>query len=550
MKPFIASRRARPRRRAAVVLTGLLGATSIGCQTPEPAGHGSSAREPSGPVVIMYSADMASVNELTTNNTALHTALHYYMLFLPLLEEQTDWRDGPASFKPRLASGWTFSDDRLTLTFDLRTDAVWSDGVPITAEDVRWTWMAQIDPDVAWEVVEDKAAIRDVEVVDEHTVRFHFTHAYANQLVDAVQGVILPKHAWSELPFDQWHGNPDWFVEHLVVDGPYMLERWDRNERIVLRRNERGFADPLPDIERIVFEITPDEDTRAAQLRAGSAHAMEAQFGKAVQLRDDAELEVITYDHRQNVFVTWNIARPLFSDARVRRALTLGIDRQAIIDTLCFGFAVPTASPLLAGAWAYNRDLEPLAYDPEAARALLSEAGWTDTDGDGIVDRNGQPFRFTLATNPDNTTRREMLPMIQDQLRRIGIDVQPETIEFNTLVKRGYDHDFDAIIMGLGLDTSFDLTGTLHSKSIDEGLNWGSYSNPRVDQLLDEIKRFVDPFEAKPLFDELQVLVQQDQPNTLIYQPKRIVITRGLQDVKPNAMTPYANIRAWKRSAN
>ena len=250
------------------------------CTSPDPSDDADATTGSDGPVIIAYSTDMQSVNELTTNNTALHTALHYYMMFLPLLEEQPDWHDGPSSFKPRLASDWSFSEDRLTLTFQLRPDAVWSDGVPITAEDVRWTWLAQRHPDVAWEAMEDKDAIRDVEIVAQHTVRFHFTHAYANQLIDAVQGVILPKHAWSQLPFDQWRTNPDWFLEHLVVSGPYAMERWDRLERIVLRRNERGFADPPPAIERIIFEITPDEDTRAAQLRAGTAHVMEAQYSK------------------------------------------------------------------------------------------------------------------------------------------------------------------------------------------------------------------------------------------------------------------------------
>ena len=205
-------------------------------------------------------------------------------------------------------------------------------------------------------------------------------------------------------------------------------------------------------------------------------------------------------------------------------------------------------SPLLAGTWVYNDDLEPLDYDPAAATALLEEAGWTDSDGDGIVDLEGVPFRFSLATNPDNSTRREIVTMIQDQLRRVGIDVQPQMLEFNTLVERANAHDLDAFIMGLGVDTSFDLTGLLHTSAIDGGLNWGSFSHPDVDRLIDEIKRFVDPFEAKPLFDELQVIIQQQQPLTVLYQPQRILVTRGLSNVKPNALSSYFNIRAWRRS--
>ena len=369
---------------------------------------------------------------------------------------------------------------------------------------------------------------------------------YANQLVDAVQGVILPKHAWGALPFEEWRDNPQWFVDHFVASGPFMLERWDPNERLILVRNPRYFAEDRPPAERIVVQITPDQDSRLAELRAGRSNFVAIQPSQVAQVEDHPAIEVISYAYRQNVFVTWNVSNPLFEDARVRRALTLAIDRQAIIDTLYFGFAQIPASPFLVDAWVYNRALEPLPYDLAAARDLLAEAGWRDHDQDGIADRDGKPFRFALMTNTGNQTRMDIVVMIQEQLKRVGIDAQPTILDFNTVVERAAQHDFEAMVMGLGMDTSFDMTSMLHSSAFDEGINWGMYHHPDVDRMIDEIKRYDVQLDAKDTFDALQVLLQEEQPMTLLYQPRRLIATRGLSNVRPNALSVFFNIRHWQ----
>ncbi len=521
---------------------------AAGCRPP--ADSPGATEGTGGTAVVAGAVDMKSVNELTTRNTTLHTALHYHLLFQPLLQERADYRDGPSTFAPRLATGYAFSEDRLRLTFTLRDDLAWSDGAPITSEDVRWTWQAQTHPAIAWEAAEDKEAITDVEVVDATTVVFHFEHAYANQLIDAVQGVILPKHAWSALPFEQWLESSDWFYENLVSSGPFLLDRWERQSRIVLTRNPRFYRDGFPKLERLVITVTPDEDSRMALLRSGQANVFAPSPEAVGPLEDDPAISLVEYPSRQNVAVTWNVARPLFEDARVRRAMAMAIDRQEIIDTLYRGYARITASPLLLDSWVYPENLEPLPHDLDAARALLAEAGWRDDDGDGVLEREGQPFRFDLLTNSENATRMNILVMIQNHLQRVGVQANPVGIEFNTLLARGYDHDFEALVMGLGIDTSFDLTGTHHSSSIDDALNWGRFADPEADRMIDEIKAFVDPFAAVGLFAELQSHLQQEQPNTYLYQPLRILAIRGMNNVAPNALSIYANAQEWERVAD
>ncbi|MCP4654436.1 MAG: hypothetical protein GY856_03345 [bacterium] len=518
------------------------GETAPDSSVPGPAAEGET-------IVVAYAVDMRDVNELTADATPVHTMLHYFALFDPLLAEQADYQDGPPSFKPRLAKSYEFSEDRRQLTFHLRRDAVWSDGVPITAEDVRWSWQAQVSPEVGWAFSESKRYISDVEVVDEHTVRYHFTRAYATQLLDANFGVPLPKHVWSQLPFDQWRTSPSWFVDHLVTSGPFVLESWEPQQRFVLRRNQRYYEPGVPRTERIVFQVTPDRASRLALLRSGQAHLLELEVTDAATVEADPNLEILSYIPRQYNCLSWNVSRPLFAEKEVRQALTMAIDRQEIIDALYHGFAQLTYSPYMSNIWAHNKDLEVWPYDPGRAKQLLAAQGWVDTDGDGILDRDGQPFRFELVTNADNRLRRNIVVMVQEHLKRIGVDVaQLRFMEFNTLLSLELAHDFDASLVSMGIDTSLNLSYFFHSKSAGgDGYNFGVYSNPEVDRTLEELQAQVDPMLAKPLYDRLQALLREDQPVTFLYEPRRVVgISKSLHNVNPNAITTYFYLRDWE----
>jgi ABC-type transport system substrate-binding protein len=172
-----------------------------------------------GTIVTGWGAEPSGLNEYTTPSTNTTNEV-LFLLFQHLLEEQPDFFSGPPALTPQLARSYDWSDDHKTLTFHLREDAVWSDGVPVTSEDVRWSWQAQKDPDVAWDSIFMKSEITDVEAVDPHTVRFHFRRAYAKQLLDANEGVILPRHAWSKIPFSRWRESADWFKQNRRAADP------------------------------------------------------------------------------------------------------------------------------------------------------------------------------------------------------------------------------------------------------------------------------------------------------------------------------------------
>jgi peptide/nickel transport system substrate-binding protein len=230
----------------------------------------------------------------------------------------------------------------------------------------------------------------------------------------------------------------------------------------------------------------------------------------------------------------------------VRLAMTLAIDRQALVDTLHGDLARIGVSPVPQSIWAFNTTLAPWPYDPARATELLAEAGWSDHDGDGVIDRDGQPFRFDLTTNGDNRLRMDAGIMIQRQLSKVGIDVRLVALEFNTLIELNMAHDFDGTISAWGIDTTLDFGYAFHSNSIGGGYNDGCYSNPRVDTLIEAVRRQPRLEDAVPMLDELQAIIHSEQPYTFLWEPQRIdgASTR-LRNVSSNPLSAFFDLERW-----
>jgi peptide/nickel transport system substrate-binding protein len=493
-------------------------------------------------------SDLSGVNELIAADVSFTTDLLDQM-FVQLLSEQADFADHPPTFAPELANSWEWSADRRTLTFHLRPDAVWSAGAPVTAEDVRFTWQAQTSPEVAWSYAHLKEAIADVEVVDPHTVRFRFSADYAYLLVDVNEGKILPKHLWSQLPFAEWRGRADWFREHLATSGPYRLGEWLPGQRIVLAKNDRYFEKGSPALDRVTFRIAPDASTHADLLAAGAIDfACGITPADAKRLEKAAGVRIVPFDYRQYDYVCWNARRKPFDDPEVRRALTLGIDRQALVDALFAGYARVAVSPIPSNFWGFDRELTPWPYDPAEARRILEARGFADRDGDGVVERNGRPFSFEITTNSSNRVRGDALVLIQAQLKRIGVDARPATLEIHTLTEKNVAHEFDATVGGWAVDTTLDIKPYFHSSEADGGYNFGDYRNAEVDRLLDAARRAPTPEAAKPDLVAIQRILHREQPYTFLWEPRRICAVReDLRDVRPNALSSYFNLDEWRR---
>lgn len=514
-----------------------------------PVACSSDSREPARrekSAVASTQVDLVNVNEVLAPATSIQLAVINFALFQPLLEEQADYQKGPPTFKPALAESWAFSEDRKTLTFKLRPNLVWSDGAPITAEDVKFTFEAQTAPEIAWVAAGDKERITQVEVVDPLTVKMTFKEVYPTQLLDANQGVILPKHAWGKIPFKDWRANSDYFRDHLVVSGPFTLEKWEPQQRFVLRRNEKYFAPGLPKLDRITFEIIPEISAQLAQLRAGKVDFVEfVPYENLSQLEKDPAIKLWPTIPRYFFGILWNTKQTFLEEKGVRQALTLAIDRQSIVDSLFGGYANVSVSPYPSDVWAHHQGLEPWPYDPEKARQQLAALGFQDRDGDGILDRDGKKLSVELLTNSENALRKNIMLIAQEQLKKIGVDATAKALEFNAMLEPLTTQKFGGAVVGLAISTDLNLRHNFHTSGLGS-FNWGAYSNPELDRLIEEAERTMDPAQAKKLYDQIQETLHDEQPVTFTYEAQRLCATTSrLLNVDPNSVSPHAHLRDW-----
>ncbi len=467
------------------------------------------------------------------------------MLFLTL----TDINKDLDSHSPSLAKSWEFSEDHLRLTFHLRDDVTWTDGVKTTAHDVRFTFQRQIDPLIAWSAIRWKEFIEKVEVVDDTTVTFVFKEVYPYQLMDAAVGSILPRHLLQDIPSQDWRTCD--FNRHPVGNGPFKLKSWVSQQTIELVANEAYYAG-RPFLDRIVFRIIPDQTSLLAQLRSGDVDLMESIPPKDVARMEGeygsgkSEVRIVRYPSRAYGYIGWNLMNALFESKKVRQALTMAIDRANLIEAVYFGLAQPCHSPISPILWAYNSDMPAFPYDPQRARQMLTEEGWVDRDGDGWIEKDGQRFEFTLKTNQGNRIREDITVIVQDQLAKVGIKVNPRLIEWTVFSDQTNRKEFEAIVAGWSVGLKVDLTTIWHSESISDKFNYVSYSNPQVDQLIEQAKREMDRAKAKLLWDQAQRLIVEDQPYTFLYIPEQVNgIHQRFRDVQMDTRGTFIHPELW-----
>jgi peptide/nickel transport system substrate-binding protein len=462
-----------------------------------------------GTLVLGAITDADAWNEYVSQQTVAVNLLR--RIYLRLAQEQGDTRDHPPTFAPLLANAWTFSDDGLTLTFGLRGWS-WSDGTPISADDVRFTWQAQTSPDVAWPGASSKERIKDVKVVDALTVAFVFDRTYPEMLADAIEGGIVPKHVFSQVPFKEWRTH-DWSTAK-VGSGPFLLASWRPGEEITLERNPRYIDPTRPFLDRVTVRIVPDIGNLETQLLAGTIDMVEGiPPADAKRLKASPGVTLLSYDNPMFDYVGWNGAKPPFDDPAVRRALTLAIDRRAIVDDLLFGYGQVSAGPLLSSWWLSDQALAPWPYDPEEAERILTAKGYG----------RQRPLAFELTSNAGNRLRETVAVKIQEQLRRVGVKATPRILEMRALREASAAGRYDAYIGGWRFSGKLDLKSIFGSSSKPPGgSNVVAYASPETDRLLDALSTAPDWRVAKKAYGQIARQIHTDQPYTFLYEAKRL----------------------------
>ena len=499
-----------------------------------------SAVEKNKTVVIGLNGDIDSLNELTAADAdALQIIRH--MLFMTLTHLDKD-----LNFAPYFAKSWDFSNEQLTVTFHLRDDIFWSDGAKTTAEDVIFTYQTMINRDVAYSAASQFDLVAGVEKIDDQTIRFHLHHAYPDVLFD-LQFPILPKHILGSLTPDEKLTSD--FNRHPIGNGPFVLKKWEANKAIYFESN-KNFAPEAPKIDQIIFSILPEETVLAANLLAHDIDIIpRLSHERLSEIAANKSIKTSRFESKNFTFIGWNNENPIFS-APIRRALTHAINKEEIINTLLQGFGKPAIGPLTPLAWAFDKNLVDIKYDPEAAKSLLLNQGWIDSDNDGVLDNNGRELAFSLKIHSDSRRSQDIAVMVQAQLKKLGVKVTIEQLEFNLFIDHIINQRlFEAVVMTWGASFAVDPTPLWHSDAIENGYNIVSYKNSRIDELLEQARYAKNRETAQPLWIEFQQTIIDDCPYTFLFIPDDIVAcNKRVKNTEFDIRSYLANVQSWQIS--
>ena len=451
-----------------------------------------------------------------------------------------------------LADRWQFAGDSTVLHYFLRDDAVWSDGHPIDAADVVFTFELIRRPEIGSVYIDAWENLDSVVAVGSHQVAFYFQRRYPGMLFDTGIGII-PQHVFDSAAVDNatLAGHPALVdpAENLVVSGPYRVAEWMRGERLVLVANPLAFT-TRPATDTIVFRVLPEALTRLIEVENGFADVTgPLAMDEVERLAAKPYLRIETVADRFYDYIAWNGgAFEPFGDEDIRLALSLAIDREAILDGLGIAqHARPAAGPYppIFGD-VVDPTLTADPYLPDSARAILAESGWSDNDGDGVLDRDGRAFRFTLLTQAGNQRRSSAAEIIQALYADIGIDMQIRLLDFNTLLGLMFEErDFEAVLMGwqVALEPNY-LVGFFWPA--DHPFNTTGYSSPELDEIIPLAESAATSEDAAPHWRAAAKVIANDRPYAFLwFFDDAVAVNQRIRDTRIDTYGLYQNLYQW-----
>lgn len=430
-----------------------------------------------------------------------------------------------------IAKSWQVSDDGLTITFQMRDDVTFSDGEPLTADDVVFTFNFIMNE--AIQAPRDRAyleKIKEVKANGKYEVVFTYKEPYFEALSLAGGMGIFPKHFYG--PYLK---KPQDFNESkglLMGSGPYRMpdpKGWTPDKgNIELVRNQRYWGDVQPSYNRILWRIIQNDSARLITYRNGHIDAYSARPLEYSDLRKDQQI----MDKSQNFeymppiagysYIGWNQERngkpTLFADRRVRQAMSYLTDIDRIIQDVFLGYAEPAISPFSNTSKQHDTNLKPWQFNLEKAKTLLEEVGYKDSNGDGVLeDKDRKPFEFKLTYYSDNEDTKRMVLLLKDMYAKAGVRMIPTPQEWPVIVDALKKKDFEAITLGWTSAIETDIYQMFHSSQTKiNGDNFISYKNPDLDKLIDQTRATIDEGKRMPLWQQAERIMYEDQPYTFL----------------------------------
>jgi peptide/nickel transport system substrate-binding protein len=387
--------------------------------------------------------------------------------------------------------------------------------------------------------------------MDDRTVKVTANDVYFKNLELAGGFQIVPKHLWTGTNVNE---SPQ--GRKPLGSGPYRLLRWDTGREIVLERDPawHGLArGESSNPQRIIYKFVEEPVVRLQLLKNGAIDQYDRipALQWVRQLGDPKWAERFhkyEYQYPSYNYIGFNLRKPLFQDLRVRQALDHLVDREKVIKQIYQGFASPTSGFNLPSDPAYHAGIEPTAYDPEKARALLAEAGWTDTNGDGILDKDGKPFQFNFLIASGSINGEKIALLVQDEFKKHGIDVRILKLDWSVMLDRVKKWDFDVTAMGWALGLDGDPYQIWHGSQaeIKDSSNSIGYKNPEADRLMEEARKEFDPKKRNAMYRKLHEIIYNDRPVMFLVVPKQMMaVDKRWEGISIYVPRPCYDLTEW-----
>jgi ABC-type transport system substrate-binding protein len=445
------------------------------------------------------------------------------------------------------------------IVFHLRPGVKFHDGHTLSAGDVKFTYDAIMDPANVSPRLADYEPVKRVEVKNPLTVMIVYKRLYSPALGTWAMG-ILPEHLLNRAALQdeaQRRGlDPETmsiressFNRHPVGCGPFRFREWKSDQYILLDRFG-DYWEGQPNYREYAYRIVPDMLTQEMEFYAGTVDSYGAQPHQVHRLKDDPRFQSFSGLSFGYTYVGYNMRRPPFDDVQVRKALGMAIDVDKIIHYVLYNQGDRITGPFPKQTDFYNHDVEPLPYDPDGALRLLAEAGWR-RNSEGWLEKDGKKLEFTLISNQGNPIRKQLLPIVQNSWRRIGVDVRTDLLEWAVFIQERVNKlDFDALVLGWSMGIEPDLYQIWHSSQTGPyQLNFVGFKDMEADDLIIKIRQ--EYSRARQVADchRLHEIIAEEQPYTFLFVrkwtallDKRIVIMEG----GPNGEFRYEKIKPTK----
>ncbi len=514
----------------------------LACSTEPESGNSPSLEEKSpayGDILVRGDiGDASNLIPLLASDTASHNISG--MVYNGLVKYDKDM-----NIVGDLAESWDISQNGLIITFHLRKGVKWHDGQPFTAADVLYTYQVTVDPKTPTAYAGDFLKVKKAEVLDDYTFRVTYDKPFAPALISWGSS-ILPRHLLEGKDITKSS-----LSRHPIGTGPYKFKEWVSGQKIVLVSNPEYF-EGQPYIDGRITRIIPDTATMFLELRAQNLCMMGLTPLQYTRQTDNNLFKNNFNKHKYLSFaytyLGYNLKNPLFADQKIRQAISYAINKDEIISGVLLNLGKPANGPYKPGTWAYNDKVKIYNYNPQKARELLREAGWTKINNEGVLEKDGKPFVFEIVVNQGNETRQKCAEIIQRHLKEIGIIVKIRVLEWSSFVTDFINkRRFDAVILGWTIPLDPDAYDVWHSsKTAPAELNFISYKNSEVDEMLEKGRSTFDQKERKKYYDRFQEILAEDQPYTFLYVPEALVIiNKRFKGIEPAPIGLEHNFIKW-----